>query len=34
MGEVVDGDAASGRDLGFVAKLDERGRRTHGFAQE
>ncbi len=34
MGEVVDGDAASGRDLGFVAKLDERGRRTHGFVQE
>jgi len=34
MGKFADGDAASGRDHGFLARLDERGLRAYGFAQK
>jgi hypothetical protein len=34
MGKFADGDAASGRDHGFLARLHERGRRAYGFAQK
>lgn len=34
MGKFADGDTPSGRDHGFLARLDERGQRAYGFAEK